>query len=188
MRFSIVSIFPEFFESSLSFALPVLAAGSLPWTGFLLRAVAASWPRNGEDLLNPEGPRLLLLTGTGVLLFFGMFMGDALALVSCLAPLAALTGDCIDEWLDKDRVRVLQSAVALNLICLLLALTVGLILLLGAFPVLSSALLSIVPWAVFLALFGTASWYYAKTRQISKMMRNLSAAAMLALLSTGISS
>ena len=167
---------------SASFALPVLAAGSLPWTGFLLRAAAASWPRSGEDLLNPEGPRLLLLTGTGVLLFFGMFMGDALALVSCLAPLAALTGDCIDEWLDKDRVRVLQSAVALNLICLLLALTVGLILLLGAFPVLSSALLSIVPWAVFLALFGTASWYYAKTRQISKMMRNLSAAAMLALL------
>ena len=111
-----------------------------------------------------------------------MFIGDALALVSCLAPLAALTGDCIDEWLEKDRVRVLQGAVALNLICLLLALTVGLFLSLGAFPVLLSALLSIVPWAVFLILFGGASWYYAKTRQPSKMMRNLSAAAMLALL------
>ncbi len=167
---------------SASFALPVLAAGSLPWTGFLLRAVAASWPRSGEDLLNPEGPRLLLLTGAGVFLLFGVFMGDALALVSCLAPLAALTGDCIDEWLEKDRVRVLQGAVALNLICLLLALTVGLFLSLGAFPVLLSALLSIVPWAVFLILFGGASWYYAKTRQPSKMMRNLSAAAMLALL------
>ncbi|MFC2594443.1 MAG: hypothetical protein ACFNW0_05160, partial [Fretibacterium sp.] len=165
-----------------SFALPVLAVGSLPWTGFLLRAAAASWPRSGEDLLNPEGPRLLLLTGAGVFLLFGVFMGDALALVSCLAPLAALTGDCIDEWLDKDRVRVLQGAVALNLICLLLALTVGLLLLLGAFPVLSSTLLSLVPWAVFLTLFGAASWYYARTRQPSKMMRNLSAAAMLALL------
>lgn len=167
---------------SASFALPVLAVGSLPWTGFLLRAVAASWPRSGEDLLNPEGPRLLLLTGAGVLLLFGVFMGDALTLVSCLAPLAALTGDCLDEWLDKDRVRVLQGAVALNLIYLLLALTVGLLLLLGAFPVLSSALLSIVPWAVFLVLFGAASWYYARTRQSAKMMRNLSAAAMLALL------
>lgn len=167
---------------SASFALPVLAVGSLPWTGFLLRAVAASWPRSGEDLLNPEGPRLLLLTGAGVLLLFGVFMGDALTLVSCLAPLAALTGDCIDEWLEKDRVRVLQGAVALNLIYLLLALTVGLLLLLGAFPVLSSALLSIVPWAVFLVLFGAASWYYARTRQSAKMMRNLSAAAMLALL------
>ena len=167
---------------SASFALPVLAVGSLPWTGFLLRAVAASWPRSGEDLLNLEGPRLLLLTGAGVFLLFGVFMGDALALVSCLAPLAALTGDCIDEWLEKDRVRVLQGAVALNLICLLLALTVGLFLSLGAFPVLLSALLSIVPWAVFLILFGGASWYYAKTRQPSKMMRNLSAAAMLALL------
>ena len=165
-----------------SFALPVLAVGSLPWTGFLLRAAAASWPRSGEDLLNPEGPRLLLLTGAGVFLLFGVFMGDALALVSCLAPLAALTGDCIDEWLDKDRVRVLQGAVALNLICLLLALTVGLLLLLGAFPVLSSTLLSLVPWAVFLTLFGAASWYYARTRQPSKMMRNLSAAAMRALL------
>ena len=167
---------------SASFALPVLVAGSLPWTGFLLRAVAASWPRSGEDLLNPEGPRLLLLTGAGVFLLFGVFMGDALALVACLAPLAALTGDCVDEWLDKDRVRMLQGAVALNLICLLLALTVGLLLLLGAFPVLSSALLSIVPWAVFLILFGAASWYYARTRQPSKMMRNLSVAAMLALL------
>ena len=171
-----------YLEPSASFALPVLAVGSLPWTGFLLRAAAASWPRSGEDLLNPEGPRLLLLTGAGVFLLFGVFMGDALTLVSCLAPLAALTGDCIDEWLEKDRVRVLQGAVALNLICLLLALTVGLLLLLGAFPVLSSALLSIVPWAVFLVLFGAASWYYARTRQPSKMMRNLSAAAMLALL------
>ena len=95
--------------------------------------------------MNPEGPRLLLLTGAGVFLLFGVFMGDALALVSCLAPLAALTGDCVDEWLDKDRVRMLQGAVALNLICLLLALTVGLLLLLGAFPVLSSTLLSLVP-------------------------------------------
>ena len=67
---------------SASFALPVLAAGSLPWTGFLLRAVAASWPRSGEDLLNPEGPRLLLLTGAGVFLLFGVFMGDTLALAS----------------------------------------------------------------------------------------------------------
>ena len=167
---------------SASFALPVLTAGSLPWTGFLLRATAASWPRSGEDLLNPKGPRLLLLIGAGVFLLFGVFMGDALALVSCLAPLAALTGDCIDEWLDKDRIHMLQGAVALNLVCLLLALSVGLLLLLGTFPVLSSALLSIVPWAVFLTLFGAASWYYARTRQPSKMMRNLSVAAMLALL------
>ena len=167
---------------SLSFALPVLLAGTLPWTGFLLRAAAASWPKSGEDLLNPEGPRLLLLTGAVVFLLFGVLMGDALTLVACVAPLAALTGDCLDEWMEKGDTLMLQGAVALNLVCLFPALLFGLPLLIRAFPVLSSALLSILPWAFFLALFGFASWHYARTRQAAKLARNLSAAAMLTLL------
>ena len=166
---------------SFPFVLPVLLAGTLPWTGFLLRAAAASWPRSGEDLLNPEGPRLLLLVWTGVFFVFGV-SGDPLALVACIAPLAALAGICLDEWLEKGRISMIQGAVALNLACLFLALAVGLPLLLRTFPVLAAALLSILPWVFFTALFGFASWYYAKTKQGAKLARNLSAAAMLALL------
>lgn len=167
---------------SLSFALPFLAFGTLPWTGFLLRAALVSWPKSGEDLLNPEGPRLLLLLGASVFLLFGVLMGDALALAACIAPWAALTGDCLDEWLEKGSAREAQDAVALNLLCLFLALVVGMPLVLRAFPVLSFALLSILPWAFFVILFGVASWYYAKTRQTVKLARNLSIVALLGLL------
>ena len=142
---------------SLSFALPFLAFGSLPWTGFLLRAALVSRPKNGEDLLNPEGPRLLLLLGAGVFLLFGLLMGDALALAACVTPWAALTGDCLDKWLESGSAREVQGAVALNLLCLFMALVVGMPLILRTFPALSSALLSILPWGFFMTLFGLAS-------------------------------
>ena len=167
---------------SLSFALPFLVFGSLPWTGFLLRAALVSRPKNCEDLLNQEGPRLLLLLGTCVFLLFGLLMGDALALAACVAPWAALTGDCLDEWLESGSAREVQGAVALNLLCLFLALVVGTPLILRAFPALSSALLSILPWFFFVTLFGFASWHYAKTRQTAKLARNLSVIALLGLL------
>lgn len=171
------------FLPSLPLALPMLLAGTVPWTGILWQAVTESWPRNGEDLLNPEGPGLFLLLWAGIFLVFGVLMGDALALVACLPPLAALAGDRLDEWVEANEIRRVQSSVALNILYVSLFLVLGLpVLLFGLPPFLADAWSSILMWAFFVALVALAGWYYARTRQLAKLMRNVSAVALMGLL------
>ena len=53
---------------------------------------------------------------------------------------------------------------------------------LRVFPVVRASLMSLIPWELLAGLFLFAAWYYTRTRQITKWVRNVPAAALLCLL------
>ena len=52
----------------------------------------------------------------------------------------------------------------------------------NTFPVVSASLMSLIPWGILAGLFLFACWYYTRTKQITKWVRNVPAAAILCLL------
>ena len=50
------------------------------------------------------------------------------------------------------------------------------------FPVVKASLMSLIPYELLMLLFLLASWYYTKTRQIKKWVRNVLGAALVCLM------
>lgn len=155
----------------------------VPWPGLVVRAVTGAVPRSLESLQGEEPtPRFFLVLWAFVFAFFAVMMGDYLSMAAAVPPLAALVGDSLDEWIEEGRVGEVQRAVALNIVIIVPLAALGLPLALRAIPGLDSAMLSLVPWLSFVALCVAAGWYYARTRQLLKFARNVSAAALLCLM------
>ena len=84
----------------------------------------------------------------------------------------------------------LQVAVALNILILVPLTLGGISLVVRAFPLLNGALLSLVPWGLFIMIFLFATWHYARRsrdpaswpRQMAKLARNGSVIVLLCLM------
>ena len=187
---------PKFLAPDGRLALLFILTGTVPWPGFLLRAAWEAMPRDRTALQEyGASPEFFMVVWA---LFFGVFallMGDLLALGACVPALAALTGGALDTWLEAQppsgaEVSPIQIAVAVNILVLVPLLLAVIPLALGAFPLLRSALLSLVPWGIFVAVFLFATWYYARSgrdpdawpRQMTKLARNGAAIALLCLM------
>ena len=174
---------PEFLHPTGVMFLFFLLAGVIPWPGFLIQAALRAAPRSVESLQGGEGGRkLFFMVWAGTFALFAVLMRDVLALAACVPALAALIGESLDEWIGSSDMESVQRASALNIFILVPFLAAGIPLAVHEFPLLGGALLSIVPWAVFIAVLILANWYYARTRQMLKLARNVSAVALLCLM------
>ncbi|MCR5347943.1 MAG: hypothetical protein K6E38_09225 [Fretibacterium sp.] len=189
---------PKFLAPDGKLVLAFLLMGTIPWPGFLIRAVWEAIPRDRDSFRSDwAGPDFFIVFW---MFFFGLFallMGDLLALGACVPALAALVGAAFDRWLEAEApgdspadVSPLQIAVALNILILTPLILAGIPLAVKGFPLLKGALLSLVPWGLFVMIFLFASWHYARRtrepeawyRKMPKLARNGSVLVLLCLM------
>ena len=151
----------------------------MPWAGFFARAVFEAVPRKYPAQKSNE---LLLLVWAGVFAFGALASGDTLSIASCLPALSALLGLKLDTWLSRKKLYSVRISVMISVLVLVPVLYMILPFTANIFPVVSASLMSLIPWGVLAGVFLFACWYYTKTKQITKWVRNVPAAAMLCLL------
>ena len=150
-----------------------------PWVGFIARAIFESIPRAYPAKKSPE---LFLLVWAGVFAFGALASGDILSVSSCIPALSALLGLKLDTWLGKKKLYSVRISVMISVLVLVPVLYMVLPFTANTFPVVSASLMSLIPWGILAGLFLFACWYYTRTKQITKWVRNVPAAAILCLL------
>lgn len=150
-----------------------------PWLGFLVRAIFEAVPKN---LPVQKSPELFLLVWASVFAFAALVSGDILSVASCFPALAALVGLKLDAWLMRKNLYSVRMSVMISVLVLVPALYMILPFTMNTFPVVKASLLSLIPWGITSGLFLFAAWYYTRTKQITKWVRNVPAAALLCLM------
>ena len=152
--------------------------GFAPFHGFLVRALYEVLPRKYPANKSPE---LFMFVWAVVFAFYALVSADILTLAACVPALSAILGRKVDFWLRKKFLSVRYS-VMFNILIMIPLFYIALPLLISYVPVIKASLLSLIPYEIMLGLFLAACWYYTKTRQITKFLRNVSAAALLCLM------
>ena len=151
----------------------------VPWTGFIIRAVFETVPRKFPAQKSEE---LFMLVWAGVFGGSAVLSGDVLAFTSCLPALSAILGRKLSVWLVKKKLYSVRMSVMINVLLLVPALYMFLPFTANTFPVVKASLLSLIPWGILTGLALFAGWYYTRTKQIVKWVRNVPAAALLCLM------
>ena len=151
----------------------------VPWTGFVVRAV---WEEIPRVLPAPKTPEFFLLVWAGVFAFGALASRDLLSMASCLPALSALLGRKLDVWLGKKKLYSVRICIMINVLVLVPVLFVVLPVTAKFFPLIRTSLISLIPWGALAALAIFAGWYYTRTKQIVKWVRNVPAAALLCLM------
>ena len=153
-----------------------------PFHGFIIQAIFEIL-HNAEIDNYPlkKSPELFMLIWA---LLFGtaaIISGNILAAASMLPALSAILGRRLDYWFDE-KFSSVRYSVMMNFLILIPLLYIALPITVKFFPVVKSSLMSLIPYEILMGLFIFASWYYTKTKQIKKWIRNVSAAALLCLM------
>ena len=149
-----------------------------PFHGFLIQALIEIFPRHYPTEKSPE---ILMLVWAITFACYAVFSADVLAIAAAMPALSAILAIRLDFWL-RGKMLPARYAVLLNILILVPAFFILLPLTMNYFPVIKNSLMSLVPYEITLALFIFACWYYTKTRQIEKWVRNVLAAALLCLM------
>ena len=88
----------------------------------------------------------------------------------------------LDVWLGKKKLYSVRISVMISVLVLVPVLYMVLPFTVNTFPVVKASLMSLIPWGVMTGVFLFAGWYYTRTKQITKWVRNVPAAAVLCLL------
>ena len=150
-----------------------------PWHGFIIRAVYEVFPKKYPAEKSPE---LFLLVWACSFGFGAVVSGDLLSAASCLPAVSALLGRKLDVWLNRKKLYSVRISVMISVLVLVPALYMVMPFTFRMFPVVRVSLMSLIPWELLAGLFLFAVWYYTKTRQITKWVRNVPAAALLCLM------
>ena len=151
----------------------------VPWTGFLVRAVFEVIPRSMPAEKSSE---LFLLVWASVFAFAALVSMDLLSIASCLPALSALLGLKLDTWLLTKKLYSVRMSVMITVLVLVPMLYMVLPFTMNILPVVKASLLSLIPWGILAGLFIFGCWYYTRTRQITKWVRNVPGAALLCLM------
>ncbi|MBQ7154236.1 MAG: glycosyltransferase family 39 protein [Synergistaceae bacterium] len=151
----------------------------VPWTGFMIRALFETIPKKFPA---PQSSELFLMVWAGVFGVAAIASGDMLAVSSCVPALSAMLGLKLDAWLATKKLYSVRMSVMLNVLILVPVLYMLLPFTVNIFPLVKASLLSLIPWGILGALALFAGWYYTRTKQIKKWVRNVPAAALLCLM------
>ena len=151
----------------------------VPWLGFLVRAVFEVVPR---ILPAQKSPEFFMLVWAAVFIFAALASGDILSAASCLPAMSALLGLKLDSWLAEKKLYSVRMSVMLTVFILVPMLYMVLPFTMNVLPLVRASLMSLIPWGILAGLFIFASWYYTRTKQISKWVRNVPGAALLCLM------
>lgn len=151
----------------------------VPYHGFIIRALYEAFPREYPTKRSAE---LFLLVWALVFMLASVLSGDVLAMAASVPALSALLGRKLDVWLERKNLFSVRMSVMLNVAILVPVLYMFMPFMMNRLPILKAALISLIPYILLTALFLFASWYYTKTKQITKWVRNVPAAALLCLM------
>ncbi len=159
--------------------LAFLFTGFIPFHGFIIRAFYEVFPREYPAKKSYD---LFMLVWALTFGLAAIFSGDILSLSACVPALSALLGRKIDIWLTQSSFKSMRYAVIFNLLAVVPFLYMVMPFTFHNFDMLQETVASLIPWGLAEGLFLFASWYYTKTRQPMKWARNVSAAALIALM------
>ncbi|MBQ9390105.1 MAG: hypothetical protein IJR27_00575 [Synergistaceae bacterium] len=151
----------------------------MPFHGFIIRAIYEVFPKQYPAMKSYD---LFMLVWALVFALSALISGDILSLGACVPALSALLGRKIDIWLTQRSFVSMRYAVILNTVIIIPVLYMLLPSVSYHFPVIQSAMMSLIPWGAAEGLFLFASWYYTKTKQVTKWARNVPAAALICLM------
>jgi len=151
----------------------------VPYHGFLLRAIWEVLPDNYPAERSPE---LFMLIWALIFAVGAFASGDVMSIAATLPALSAILGRRLDVWLKQKKLSSINIAVVMNILILVPALYVLLPFSLRLYPMFRASLMSLIPWGLMTGLFIYAAWYYTRTKQIEKWVRNVPAAALLCLM------
>ncbi len=151
----------------------------MPWAGFMTRAVFEVLPRTYPAGKSPE---LFLLVWACVFAFGAIASGDILSVSSCIPALSVLLGLKLDTWLGRKKLYSVRISVMISVLVLVPVLYILLPFTANTFPLVGASLMSLIPWGFLSGVFLFACWYYTRTKQITKWVRNVPASAILCLL------
>ena len=154
-------------------------ASFIPFHGFIVRAVYEVMPREFPARKSPE---LFMFVWAAVFASAALLSGDILSLAACVPALSAMLGVKTDSWLERKNLLSVRYSVMFNMMILVPVMYIVLPFTINKFPVIKASLMSLIPYELAVGLFIFASWYYTKTRQIVKWVRNVPAAALLCLM------
>ncbi|MDR1874550.1 MAG: glycosyltransferase family 39 protein [Synergistaceae bacterium] len=168
--------------NAFSPSLKLFVLGLCPWAGLYVETLSSALPRS-SSILPSQREGVLLSIWSAVFLFFGLFSGDGLLVVTVFPALSVLCGAHFSEALEARRILVFQRAVLFEIFFFLPFLLLGILWLShNGSEALSGTLSSVVVWVFFCLLFLFTGWHYARTRQPKKMMLHLCLASLLSLL------
>lgn len=150
-----------------------------PFHGFIIRALIELLPSEYPVKPNSE---IFMIVWAGIFFLGSILSGDIMSISACVPALSAILARRLDSWLYDKKLFSLREAVLINTLILVPVLYLILPFFAGILPVISASLMSLIPWEVMTGLFLFACWYYVRTRQIEKFVRNVSAAALLCLM------
>lgn len=153
--------------------------GYMPFHGFILRSLYEVMPR---EYPSEKSPEVFMLIWSVVFGVSAVLSGDMLMLSCTAVPLSSIMGRKLDEWLDQRSLYPVIISVMLNTLLIVPIVFIILPLMMNSFPVIRIAMFSLIPWGITAGLFLFAEWYYTKTRQITKWVRNVPGAALLCLM------
>ena len=159
-------------------AIIFLFASFAPFHGFLIQALIEIFPRRYPAEKSDE---LFMLIWSVTFAAYAIFSGDILAVSAAAPALSAILAVRLDLWL-RGKMLPVCYAVLFNMAILVPVYFILLPLTMNYFPVIKNSLLSLIPYEIMLFIFIFACWYYTKTRQIEKWVRNVPAAALLCLM------
>ena len=151
----------------------------VPWTGFIIRAVFETIPRR---LPAKPSSELFMLIWASVFGLAAIASGDMLSVSASVPALSGMLGLKLNSWLDTKKLYSVRMSVMLNVLILVPVLYMILPFTVNVFPLVKTSLLSLIPWGICAALSLFAGWYYTRTKQITKWVRNVPAAALLCLM------
>ena len=163
----------------LSGAVIFLFLCFVPWHGFIARAVFEVLPKKYPA---EKGSELFMLVWAAMFAFSGAVSGDVMSVAACIPALSAILGRKLDAWLLRKNLYSVRMSVMINVLVLVPVLYMFLPFTMRAFPAVRVSLMSLIPWGGAVALCLFAGWYYTKTKQIVKWVRNVPAAALLCLM------
>jgi len=159
-------------------AIIFLFVSFAPFHGFLIQALIEIFPKKYPAEKSSE---FLMLVWAITFTAYAVFSADILSIAAALPALAGILAVRLDFWL-RGKMLPARYAVLLNILILVPAFFIILPLTMNYFPVIKNSLMSLIPYEITLALFIFACWYYTKTRQIEKWVRNVFAAGRLCLM------
>lgn len=162
------------------FGMSVFAfMGFMPFHGFILRALYEVIPKKYPAEKSPEVFMFVWAIVFGV---SAILSGDMLVLSCCTVPLSSILGMKLDVWLEHRSLYPVRVSVMLNTLLIVPIVFMILPFMMNALPVIKISMLSLIPWGITTGLFLFAEWYYTKTKQITKWVRNVPGAALLCLM------
>ena len=150
---------PKLIETDWRLTLLLLLAGTTPWQGFIAAAVKGTAANSMADLRDGFSPspsdtrKLFMIAWAVVFALAAIITGDILALSACVPAVSALVAASLSEWLDAGNTESLRAASSASALFLVPLVFVGIPLSIASFPALRDAMMSLIPWGVFVLVF-----------------------------------